>query len=750
MRRRRLRHQDDRHSRRLARLLQEGGLPVQAAERGFTAGHQLWLRPALVGVDARVAAERLYQAGVRVNVRYEDAGRTSDDVARVAEVADPPRRMRHTAGVLSVRGLRKRFGQLQVLRGVDLEVGADELVALVGENGAGKSTVVKCIARAVAADAGGVLINGAPLGATLADVHAQGVSVVWQDLALCDNLDVVANLFLGREHGRFALANAVMDAEARQLLDQLGVHLGDLYRPVATLSGGQRQAVALARAMMEPPRLLILDEPTAALGVSETRAVEQLIRRLRDQGVAVLLISQRIEQVCNLADRIVVLREGRIVADVSPLEVHPDDVVALMSGIQIESTARRQLQRLRSLVDQLSEVAPSASLPLIVSAMAAAIGQEQLCVHLLDPSADPPVLRRSAALGVPEPLLGVNKEMPVGKHGGSVGLAAATGAVEVIDDVREHPAWAPYRDAARAAGILSSWAAPIVGTGGVLGTISGYAGTPGRPQQDTIELIGLYTSYAAAAIEREALQTSRQEAEALRRSRDLQREFLERLSHELRTPLTTIEGYASTLLEPDVTWDEASRQRFLNSIAIGSARLGRLVGDLLDASAIESGTFGLHPDWCELDLVLDAAVACVTTDGQVIDVRCEAGLGPVWADHDRLEQVFVNLIGNAARHTPPGTRIDVHAAPGSDAGTVVVRVADDGPGIPPALVGQIFAPHVHGATPSAGTGLGLTIAQAIVDAHGGWITLETVPVGTSILVTLPTEPAEGLRTDDDG
>ncbi|MGH8884793.1 MAG: ATP-binding cassette domain-containing protein [Egibacteraceae bacterium] len=652
--------------------------------------------------------------------------------------------------MLKVTGLRKRFGQLQVLQGVDLEVGADELVALVGENGAGKSTLVKCIARAIAADAGSVLIGGAPLGATPADVQAQGVSVVWQDLALCDNLDVVANLFLGREHGRFALANAVMDAEARRLLDELGIHLGDLYRPVATLSGGQRQAVALARAMLEPPRLLVLDEPTAALGVSETRAVEQLIHRLRDQGVAVLLISQRIEQVCSLADRIVVLRGGRIAADLSPLEVHPDDVVALMSGIQIESTARRQLQRLRSLVDQLSEVTPSESLPLIVSAMAAAIGQEQLCVHLLDASVDPPVLRRSAALGVPEPLLQVNRELPVGEHGGSVGLAAATGTVEVINDVREHPAWAPYRDAAKAAGILSSWAAPIVGTGGVLGTVSGYAGTPGRPQQDTIELIRLYTSHAAAAIEREALQAARQEAEALRRSRDLQREFLERLSHELRTPLTTIEGYASTLRQPDVSWDEASRQRFLNSIAVGSARLGRLLGDLLDASAIESGTFHLHPHWCELDLVLDAAVACVTTEGRTVDVRCEAGIGPVWADHDRLEQVFVNLVGNAARHTPPGTRIRIHAAPGPGAGTVAVRVADDGPGIPPVLFGRIFDPHVHGATPSAGAGLGLAIAQAIVDAHGGWITLETVPVGASFLVTLPIEPAQRFLTDDGG
>ncbi len=657
--------------------------------------------------------------------------------------------MRHTAGVLRVAGLRKRFGQLQVLQGVDLEVGADELVALVGENGAGKSTLVKCIARAVAADEGSVLIGGAPLGATPAEVQAQGVSVVWQDLALCDNLDIVANLFLGREHGRFSLANAVMHARAQQLLDELGVRFDDLRRPVGMLSGGQRQALALAKGMLERPRLLILDEATAALGVSETGAVEQLIRRLRDQGVAVLLISHRIERVFGLADRIVVLRGGRIVADLSPLQTHPDDVVALMSGVQIESTARRQLQRLRSLVDQLSEVAPSASLPLIVSAMAGAIGQEQLCVHLLDESSDPPVLRRSAALSVPESLLQVNQELSIGEDGGFVGLAAARGAVVVIDDVREHPAWARYRDAAKAAGVLSSWAAPIIGTSRVLGTVSGYAATPGSPQQDTIELIQLYTSHAAAAIEREALQTARQETQALRRSQDLQRQFLRRLSHELRTPLTAIQGYASTLLQPDVTWDEASQHRFLNSIADESARLGRLVGDLLDVSAIESGTLRLHPDWCELPLVIDAALACVPIGERAVDVRCEAGIGPIRADHDRLEQVFINLLDNAVRHTPPGTRIHVRAAPEANAGAVTVRVADDGPGIPPALVERIFRPHVHGATPSAGAGLGLAIAQAIVAAHGGRITLETVPVGASFLVTLPIESTQGFLTDDD-
>jgi signal transduction histidine kinase/ABC-type multidrug transport system ATPase subunit len=659
--------------------------------------------------------------------------------------------MRHTAGVLRVAGLRKRFGQLQVLQGVDLEVGADELVALVGENGTGKSTLVKCIARAAVEDEGSVFIGGVPLGATQAEVQAQGVSVVWQDLALCDNLDVVANLFLGREHhGRFALANTVMHAQARQLLDGLGIRFDDLNQPVATLSGGQRQALALARAMLEPPQLLVLDEPTASLGVSETRMVEQLIHRLRDQGVAVLFISHRIEQVFSLADRITVLRGGRIVADMSPREVHPDDVVALMSGTQSESMARRQLQRLRSLVDQLSGVTPSESLPLIVSAMATAIGQEQLCVHLLDASSDPPVLRRSAALDVPEPLLQVNQELPLGEDGGSVGQAAATGTVVVIDDVREHPMWAPYRDAAKAAGILSAWAAPIVGTGNVLGTISGYAGTPGSPQQDELELVQLYTSHAAAAIEREELQAARQETEALRRSRDLQRQFLDRLSHELRTPLTAIQGYASTLREPDVIWDELSQHRFLDSIAAVSARLSRLVGDLLDASAIESGTFRIHPDWCELSLVLHAAVACVPADGRIVDVHCEAGMGPIWADHDRLEQVFVNIIGNAARHTPVGTRIDVHAAPGSSAGTVAVRVADDGPGLSPALIDRIFDPHVHGATPSAGTGLGLPIAWAIVVEHGGQITLEAAPAGTSFLVTLPIEPPQEPPTEDDG
>ena len=149
---------------------------------------------------------------------------------------------------------------------------------------------------------------------------------------------------------------------------------------------------------------------------------------------------------------------------------------------------------------------------------------------------------------------------------------------------------------------------------------------------------------------------------ALRRSRELQRGFLSRLSHELRTPLTAIKGYASSLLQPDVTWDAESEQRFLTRIAAESSRLGRLVDDLLRFSAIESGILQLQRDWCDLPLVLDAAVACLPpADALRVDVRCADDLPVIWADHDRLEQVFVNLLSNAIGHNPPGTRVTVSA-----------------------------------------------------------------------------------------
>src|SRR5579864_7046510 len=166
------------------------------------------------------------------------------------------------------------------------------------------------------------------------------------------------------------------------------------------------------------------------------------------------------------------------------------------------------------------------------------------------------------------------------------------------------------------------------------------------------------------ALEREQTAIVHEEAVALRRSRELQRGFLSRLSHELRTPLTAIRGYASSLMLKDVTWDGDSQQRFLDRIAAESARLGRLVDDLLDFSAIESGILRLQRDWCDIGLVLDAAVACLPPAGAaMIEVVCDPSLPVVWADHDRLEQVFVNLLDNAIGHNPPGTQVRVTAEP---------------------------------------------------------------------------------------
>src|SRR6266567_3989151 len=188
--------------------------------------------------------------------------------------------------LLSVSGLAVRFGALRALDGVDLAVQPGELVALAGENGAGKTTLVRCIAGDIAPASGRILLSGKPVLADPLAVAHQGVAVVWQDLALCDNLDVASNLLLGRENRR---------------------HL---------LSGGQRQLLAVARAMARKPSLLLLDEPSASLGVQASRRVEELINALRGQGTAILLACHDIDQMFRLADRIVVLRHGRVVADV--------------------------------------------------------------------------------------------------------------------------------------------------------------------------------------------------------------------------------------------------------------------------------------------------------------------------------------------------------------------------------------------------------------------------------------------------
>jgi ABC-type multidrug transport system ATPase subunit/signal transduction histidine kinase len=839
---------------------------------------------------------------------------------------------------LAVSGLTVRYGTLTALEGVDLALRAGEVVALAGENGAGKTTLIRAIAGDVTPVSGSIRVGGQAVSPVPSAAAKLGVRVVWQDLALSDNLDVAANVMLGNERRRHLFSEVALHKDAARLLTRLGIPLRDTTRSVRLLSGGQRQMVAVARAMAHYPRILLLDEPTASLGVRESAHVERLITGLRAQGVTILLSGHDTELMFRLADRIVVLRHGRVVTSVSPSEVHPDDVVALVSGQPVDSSARFQLTRLHGLAGRLVSSDPSSSLSLILSALGAALGSERLAIHLLEDGA----LVRAASLGMPEALLDAWARLPVGAAGGPVGLAAERQAPVIEENLRAGGSWQAFGEFARPAKVASSWSVPVLGPGGLLGVITVFRAIPGKPRRDDMELAALYAGYAASAIERdrlldqvtarnrlletirEMLQTlagpvpteaalrialqalrnglgadevalvaagpngallcrgyssaaadwrggaghpagtgtlhagrdlpdrevpegtlatvgavldrgdpdgvavtgpaslgtlrtggrsgrdlsvtfgtpdgrtvllagwrdgtrsddatdlledaanslrlalererallAQQEAMALRQSRELQRTFLRRLSHELRTPLTAITGYATSLLQRDVTWDADSQERFLSRIAAESARLGRLVNDLLDFSTIESGILRLNSDWCDIPLVLEAAVAVLPPQAaSLVTVAVPAnsgaaGLPVIWADHDRLEQVFVNLLGNALGHNPPGTKVTVTASLSLDGrGAVTVRVADDGEGLPPELARAVTEaadkrdPRWHDVLAAgtirprrrgSGAGLGLSIASGIVAAHGGRLELEPAQRGTCFLVTLPVE-----------
>jgi len=219
------------------------------------------------------------------------------------------------APLLTVSGLEVRFGAVRALDGVDLSVRRGELIALAGENGAGKTTLVRCIAGDIAPARGEIFLAGRKVLADPRAAARQGVGVVWQDLALCDNLDVAGNILLGQEPRRLMLSESRFHAAAAQVLESLQIPLRDTTRSIRTLSGGQRQLVAVARAMRHRPLLLALDEPTTSLGVRESAQVEALIVGLREQGTTILLACHDIEQMFRLADRIVVMRQGRIVGD---------------------------------------------------------------------------------------------------------------------------------------------------------------------------------------------------------------------------------------------------------------------------------------------------------------------------------------------------------------------------------------------------------------------------------------------------
>jgi D-xylose transport system ATP-binding protein len=216
--------------------------------------------------------------------------------------------------LLEIRGITKSFGSVQALDGVNFEVRSGEVMALVGDNGAGKSTLIKCIAGTHAPDSGQVLFEGQEVHIHgPKDAARLGIEVVYQDLALCDNLDVVQNMYLGRELNRAqVLSEAPMEQHTSETLKSLAVTtIKSVRQTVATLSGGQRQSVAVARAVMWNSKLVILDEPTAALGVAQTEQVLELVKRLGEQGLAVILISHNLHDVFAVADRITVLRLGR-------------------------------------------------------------------------------------------------------------------------------------------------------------------------------------------------------------------------------------------------------------------------------------------------------------------------------------------------------------------------------------------------------------------------------------------------------
>lgn len=242
-----------------------------------------------------------------------------------------------SAPVLEMQGIVKRFGAVHALTDVDFSVSPGEVVGLVGDNGAGKSTLIKAISGAQPCDEGVIRFEGEEVTISRPSTSAaMGIATVYQDLALCDNLDVVGNLFLGQEplNAGVALDEVNMERQAVELLEEMQVRtLRSVRTPVSSLSGGQRQSVAIARSLLGRPKVVLLDEPTAALGVAQTKQVLDLILRLKERGMGVVVISHNLADVFAVCDRIVVLYLGRVVADFDAKKTTREEVVGAITGL---------------------------------------------------------------------------------------------------------------------------------------------------------------------------------------------------------------------------------------------------------------------------------------------------------------------------------------------------------------------------------------------------------------------------------
>ena len=247
--------------------------------------------------------------------------------------------------ILSLRNVTKKFGAVSALTDIELDVHPGEVVALVGDNGAGKSTLIKILAGVHQPTSGTIEFDGRQVSLdTPGKALDMGIATVFQDLALCENLDVVANLFLGHELSPYRLDEVQMEVRAWTLLKELAARIPSVREPIASLSGGQRQTVAIARSLLLSPKVVMLDEPTAALGVAQTAEVLNLIERVRDRGLGVIVISHNMEDVRAVADRIVVLRLGKNNGIFTP-ETSNHELVAAITGATENSVSRRQVRK---------------------------------------------------------------------------------------------------------------------------------------------------------------------------------------------------------------------------------------------------------------------------------------------------------------------------------------------------------------------------------------------------------------------